>query len=103
MSYLPSYILLIDALNAFDYPAIVNCKDELQKLSREAQLDLFKTAFSIAAPDHIPMMLLIIDTYCPAIQKDLMRFAADTNNVALFTALYTEYNIVLTDTIAHCN
>jgi len=93
MSYLTSYVLLKDAIRTLNYPGIVKYKDELQKLATYVQIELFAAVLAKANVQEIKNLLLIIDTYCPIIEYDLLYFSMDTNNIFLFKILYEDYNI----------
>lgn len=94
MSYLPSYILLADLIRTNNFYGIGIYKSELQSLSPEVQLDLFKTVLLTADTQRTKELVLIIDAYCPEIVYDLLHFAIDTRNRFLFAILCEDYGVM---------
>ena len=94
MSYLPSFILLKDAIQNRNYMGIVRYKEELQSLCRCAQLDLFTDILEKSNCDQMQDILLLVDTYCPDIEYDLMIVAINKKNKFLFKVLYENYGVM---------
>jgi len=83
-----------DAIKNFNYSEMVNCRDELRQLGESVQLELFTDALSIATHQNIKNTLLIIDTYCPSIEIELLCYAIRTQNTVLFRLLCDDYVVV---------
>lgn len=94
MSYLPSYILLVDSIRKHNCRGIAHYKRELQSLSPDAQLELFTHGLSIADSQTTKELVLLVDVYCPAIMYELLHFAIDTRNRTLFSLLYKDYGVM---------